>query len=258
MPVMDEFKEEREALKHGTLKEKFDYFLDYYKWYVIVAIIAVIFIGSLVYQQLTEKERAIFVAMLNVYELEASEEYPQRFAEYVGLNTDDYDIWFDTSMHMDSSDLAAYDENTMATTQKLMVYIAAQEIDVLIANESTTNSYAYNETFYDLHSILSEEQYEKYEPYFYYMDQSIADARNAADFNDEEYVSVPDYPSPRNPESMENPIPVGIYLDEAKGLKENYYFSDENVIFCVPANTQHLETALQYLDFIFQEPVGTE
>ena len=252
MPVMDEFKEEREALKHGTFKQKFSYFLDYYKWYVIAAVLILFFAGSLIYQAVTQKDRAIFVALLNVYELEPSEEYPARFAEYIGIDPDEYDVYFDTSMHMDSSDLTAYDETTMATTQKLMVYIAAKEIDVLIANESTTNSYAYNETFYDLSAVLSEEQFEKYKPYFYYMDQAVAEAINEADNTGEEYVSVPDYPSPRNPEAMENPIPVGIYLDEADALMENYYFTDGTVILTIPANTEHLDAAKQYIDFIFQ------
>ena len=252
MPVMDEFKEEREALKHGTFKQKFTYFLDYYKWYVIVAVLILGFAGSLIYQTLTRKERAIFVALLNVYELEPAAEYPNRFAEYIGLDPDEYDIYFDASMHMDSSDLTAYDETTVATTQKLMVYIAAQEIDILVASESTTNSYAYNETFYDLSALLSEEQFEKYEPYFYYMDQAVADARNEAQDAGEEYVNVPDYPSPRNPEAMENPIPVGIYLDAAEGLTENYLFMDETVILTVPANTQHTENARAFIDFIFQ------
>lgn len=252
MPVMDEFREEREALRHGTFKQKFSYFLDYYKWPVIVAVLILCFAGSLIYQTVTRKDRAIFVALLNVYELESAEEYPNRFAEYIGQDPEEYEFYFDTSMHMDSSDLTAYDETTMATTQKLMVYIAAREIDILVASESTTNSYAYSETFYDLSAVLSEEQFEKYEPYFYYMDQAVADARNEADEAGEEYVNVPDYPSPRNPEAMENPIPVGIYLDAADGLMENYFFTDETVILTVPANTEHLETALQFIDFIFQ------
>ena len=42
MAVMVEFKEEREALKHGTPKQKFTYFMDYYKWYVIIAVIIII------------------------------------------------------------------------------------------------------------------------------------------------------------------------------------------------------------------------
>ena len=56
MPVMDEFKEEREALKHGTPKQKFAYFLDYYKWHVIVALAVIGFAGSLIYQAVTCKE----------------------------------------------------------------------------------------------------------------------------------------------------------------------------------------------------------
>ena len=252
MPVMDEFKEERAALRNGTPKEKFQYFLDYYKLYVIVGILVLVSAGSIIYQMVTQKERAIFVALLNVYEQESAEEYPQKFAEYAGIDMGEYDVMFDTSMYMDGSDLTAYDETTMATTQKLMVYIAAREIDVLIASESTTNSYAYNETFYDLSVLLTEEQYEKYKPYFYYMDQAVADARNEADASGEDYVNVPDYPSPRNPEAMENPIPVGIYLDAAEALKENYHFTDETVILSVVANTEHPSTAAQYIDFVFQ------
>ena len=36
MPVMDEFKEERAAMKNGTPKEKNPYFYYYYNWYYIV------------------------------------------------------------------------------------------------------------------------------------------------------------------------------------------------------------------------------
>ncbi len=252
MPVMDEFKEEREALKHGTLKQKWQYFLDYYKWFVIVGVLILIFAGSFLYQLITRKERAIFAALINAYELEPAAAYPETFAEYAGIDLEEYDVFFDSSMYLDSSNLAAVDENTMATTQKLMVYIAAREIDILVASESTINSYAYNETFHDLRTILSAEQIKKYEPYFYYMDQEVADARNEADVTGEDYVSVPDYPSPRNPEAMENPIPVGIYLDAADGLLENYYFSDDAVILSVPANTPHSENAVKFIDFIFQ------
>ena len=68
----------------------------------------------------------------------------------------------------------------------------------------------------------------------------------------DDYVSIPDYPSPRNPESMEEPVPVGIYLDEAPGIKEHYLFTDETVIVTVLANTEHTENAVKYIDFLFQ------
>lgn len=251
MPVMDEFREEREALKHGTLKEKISYFLYYYKWHVVTVIAVIAIVVSFIYQTVNQKDRALFVALLNVYELDPAQDYDQRFAEYAGIDTDTYEVFFDTSMHMDTSDLTAVDENTMATTQKLMVYLAAREIDVLIASESTTNTYAYTDTFCDLSTFLSREQYAKYEPYFYYMDRALLEERNDAAL-DEEFVSVPDYPSPRNPESMKAPVPVGIYLDAADGLRENYIFTDESIIFSPVINGQNPENASLYLDFIFE------
>lgn len=252
MPVMDEFREEREALKNGTLKQKFNYFLDYYKWYVVVAVLILIFAGSLIYQTVTRKERGIYCVLLNAYGTEQSDEYPLLFGEYAGIDPDTYDIIFDNSMFLNSSDIASYDENTVATTQKLMVLIAARELDTLTASESTINSYAYNDTFYDLSALLTKDQYEKYEPYFYYMDRAVLREMEEMEVGSDDYVSIPDYPSPRNPESMEEPVPVGIYLDEAPGIKEHYLFTDETVIVTVLANTEHTENAVKYIDFLFQ------
>ena len=53
MAVMDEFKEEREALKNGTPRQKLTYFWYYYKWHVIIALVVIIMIVSFV-KQLTE------------------------------------------------------------------------------------------------------------------------------------------------------------------------------------------------------------
>ena len=48
MAVMDEFKEEREALKNGTPKQKLAYFWYYYKWHVIISLVVIILIVSFV------------------------------------------------------------------------------------------------------------------------------------------------------------------------------------------------------------------
>lgn len=251
MPVMDEFKEERAALKNGTLKEKISYFFCYYKWHVIIAIAVIAFAVSLIHQILTQKDNAFFAALINTIELEDAGNYNQGFTEYAAIDTNEYDTMFDTSMRI-NPDPSSVDESTMTSTQKVMVYLAAQEIDVLAAGDIVMNSYAYNDSFYDLRELLTAEQITKYEPYFYYMDRAVAEERNAMDYSDPDYATLPDYPDPRNPEAMRDPVPVGIYLDAADTLKENYYFLDENPILAVAANTKHPETVLQYIEYIFQ------
>lgn len=65
MAVMDEFREEREALKNGTPKEKLQYFWYYYKWHVIIALVVIIMIVSFVQQLRDRKDPAFYAVMLN-------------------------------------------------------------------------------------------------------------------------------------------------------------------------------------------------
>lgn len=250
MPVMDEFKEEREALKHGTPKQKFAYFLDYYKWHVVAALAITGFAGSLIYQAVTRKEDAFFAAMVNIYEMASSEEHIQGFAEYAGIDLDEYNVVFDTSIRIDNSSMT---QDTIASTQKLMVFIAASELDVIMADEAVIDQYAYNDSFYDIRDVLTDEQIQKYEPCFFYMDQAVAEAVSAAqDDPDYDYSQAPAHPDPRKPEMMEKPVPVGIYLDNADSLKEVFYFLNGDGVLAVPATSPNLETVPKYVDFILE------
>ena len=67
MAVMDEFREEREALKNADLKTKWQYFLDYYKWWVIGIAAALAFVISMIYSALTAKDNALSGYFLNTY-----------------------------------------------------------------------------------------------------------------------------------------------------------------------------------------------
>lgn len=251
MPVMDEFKEERAALKNGTLKEKISYFFCYYKWHVVVAIAVIFFAVSMIYQMLTQKDTAFYAVLINTIELENAGNYVQGFTEFAGIDMSEYNVTFDTSLRI-NPDPASIDESTMASVQKVMVYLAAQEIDVIAAGDNVMNSYAYNDSFYDLREILTAEQFAKYEPYFYYMDRAVAEERDAMDSADPDYATLSAYPDPRNPGAMREPVPVGIYLDAADTFKENYYLVDENALIAIAVNTRRPETASKYIEYIFQ------
>lgn len=250
MPVMDEFKEEREMLKHGTLKQKFTYFMDYYKWYVIVAVAVIGFIASLVYQALTSKETRFFAALVNAFEIVSPEEHIRGFADYAQIDTDEYDIVFDSSMHIDNSSMT---QDTITSSQKLMVFIAASEVDVVMADQDIIEQYAYNDSFYDIREVLTAEQIEKYESRFFYMDLAVAEAIKAAQSDpDYDYSQTPSHPDPRKPEAMEQPVPVGIFLDGAQALNEVYYFAYGEPVLAVSATSPHLETVPEYVDFLLE------
>lgn len=248
MPVMDEFREEREALKHGTWKQKLSYFIYYYKWHVIIGVAALAMIISLAAQILSRKEPGFYAALLNAGDFYDTTAYLQSFAEYADIDLKENDLIFDTSMIIEAGQL---DQNTIASTQRLMVYIAAAELDVMVTDASSIQEYANGDYFFDLRDILTPEQVERYEPYFYYVDLPAVQARKEALENFEE-ENIPSYPDPRHPENMEQPIPVGICLEGENALKENFYFSGDMVVVTVFQNTTRLETAVKFIDFLMQ------
>ncbi len=249
MPVMDEFKEEREALKNGTPKEKLAYFWYYYKWHVIGTIIAIIAVASLIHNYVTQKDIALYTVVLNSADQYTSKEYAQKVAEHLAIDTQEYEVFFDTSMYIDFTKM---DEVTTASTQKMMVYIAACELDCIVTDTASLQHYSYNDTFYDLREILSAEQLEKYEPYFYYIDRKVLEEKQAAyEAMDDTYIA--EYPQdPSNPETMAEPVPVGIYVDKCDDFKDNFLFQKDDIVFSIFCNSPHLDLTLDYLDYVFE------
>lgn len=253
MPVMDEFREEREALKHGTLKEKISYFIYYYKWHVVI-VLAVIGVGaSMIYQAVTHKDTVFYAALINAFAVTDTEEHIQGFADYAGIDRGAYDLMFDDSMNIN---LETPSQDTIVSSQKLMTYLAAGEIDVIISDGTVIDQYAYNDSFYDLREVLSPEQIERYEPYFFYMDLAVAEELHAAQEDPNyDYSQAPAHPDSADPGSMEKPVPVGIYLDGVESLNSTYYFTgNSSAVLAVAVTSPNRETAVRYIDFLYGQP----
>lgn len=245
MPVMDEFKEERAAMKNGTPKQKLSYFWDYYKWHVIVGCAALIALASFISQVVNRKDTALSVVLINCSERDSSidhSEYTAAFAEYAGIDETEYEIIYDTSIWLGGSE-------QYASVQKLVAYIAAADLDVIISDPDSLISYAYQENFFDLRQFLDQEQMERCKDSFFYIDgavvEEIDDARQAGD-----YEFTPVYKDSRHPEAMQDPIPVGIYLGADFPLSEYYLFSGDECVACAVINTTRPELTSRFLDFL--------
>lgn len=253
MAVMDEFKEERDALKNGSFKQKLSYYYYYYKWHVIIGIFAVALIGTFIFQLVTNKEVVFNAVLLNANLQDEHDPYSQEYAEYAGIDLTKESVLFDSTIYTLGH---VTDEATSTASQKLLALTASGAVDVMVTDTNSIVPYANADMFHDLRDILTEEQLTKYEPYFYYVDrktlEEIEAANNAFDLSFE-----PTYPDPSKPEEMEDPIPVGIYLDECETLLEKYHFMQENdpnvrVVIGVYFNSEQTENALKFIDFLFE------
>ena len=253
MAVMDEFKEEREALKNGTPKQKFSYFWYYYKWHVIISVIIIGMLVSFIYQYVNRKDTAFNAVLLNASLLDQmSSEQPDfitDFAEKEGIDLNTNDITFDTSIRIVEDSM---DETSVTSTQKLMVYVAANELDSMITDFDSFQKYANSSLFYDLRDILTEEQIQTLEPYFYYVDREVVLAIEAAN-DDLNTDYTPEYPDPLHPEEMQDPIPVGICLTDCTDLTDNYYFRGDGIVMGIYANAKHADTAVDLAEYLLNK-----
>lgn len=250
MPVMDEFKKERDAVKSGTPKQKLSYFMYYYKWHVIAAVLIAAAAASLIWHFVTEKDTAFYACLLNSVAGENSEAYVQSFADYAGIDTDEYEVYFDTGIIISES--AGDPEMLQAASQQLIVYIAAGNLDIMLTDANSIQHYANAEFFYDLRDFLTPEQIKLYEPYFYYVDQKVVQELQESMTNADQTDTLPAYPDPTKPEEMEQPIPVGIRIPDNEALTENYAFLSDDLVLAVLSNTGHPEAASKFIDFVMQ------
>ena len=247
MPVMDEFKEEREALKNGPLRDKIKYFIYYYKWHTIAALAAIFLVVTLIHDIVTAKDAAFYAAFINGTALDNAEEFNDAFIDYAGIDTNEYDVIFDTTMYLLDSNSG--DQMSVAASQKLVAYMASGELDIFGANYSLFSDYAHSTYLYDLRDVLTEEQLEACEPYLYYVDRPVVEAIEEAE-SSLEPMDTPEIPDPSKPEEMEDPIPIGLFTDKLSNLTNYYFLSEEGSAVGIPVNTKNLENAVKFIEFI--------
>ena len=223
--VMDEIREQHKKMKGKSLKEKFQYFWEYYRVATLVTILVAVFLGNLIYTVATAKDNALYAVFVNGYTDMDTEEYMAGFDEYAQIDTKNYSTTLETNftLSQDSADTYA-----VANLQKFAAQVAAQEVDVMIADPDTFNQYAENRYLGGLNEFLSEETLSRYSDRL-------------------TYANIPD-------DDTEEEVPVGIDIADCALLQETQaYAGYDNVYFGILVNTEHAENAEKFLEYIFQE-----
>ena len=263
MPVMDEFKEERAALKNASFKEKWQYFLDYYKWYAIGGGLTLLLLCIFIRDVVTAKDYALYGTFINSYAYEEDngsikgQALMDEMATRLGIDTNKYTVGIDNSLTIGGSsslDITGMTANEVSyqSEQKLMVYIAAGDLDFMAADSTTFLRYATNETFFDVRELLSPEQQERYEPYYYYVDMDEVTKANEAAQNLQADSYVGRAYDPLDPSTCIDPVPIAICINNSEKVKDAYHFREEIVPMGFVRNSSHVEEAVMFLDYLFE------
>lgn len=262
MAMRDEIKEQTIKWKDMNRKEKWGYFWEYYKIHVIVTVIVIIAVTSIIHAVVTDKPYAFYGMMINAMVLDGSS-VEEDFSKYAEIDAGTYDCFIDTTSTLSLTSSSEYE---LATAQKLIALVQTKELDVVTINSSLFSNYAGNEMFADLRTVMTGEELAAYGDNIYYVDSASFDSVEDETEDISAEVVVPtqeeieaDAEAHRYPEDMSDPIPVGIFLNDAAFITSSgCYSSDMIPVAGISVACERPDTAVTFIQYLWETSFDRE
>lgn len=263
MAVRDEIKEQRSKLKGQGFKAHLEYFWDYYKIHTIVGIFFLILAVTMIRDIAGRKPTYLYSMMVNSYMEDGQEALQNEFLEYAGANPDEYSCVIDGSV---SFTPGSSDQMAVAAMEKIMATSAANELDSIVSDYAVFYHYAAQGTFMDLREVYDQKDLDLMEDRLVYIDMGYVDYLDSDEYTDyitsgkfdennkyavmaDRYTRTGEYE--RTPKSeMQDPVPVGIILDNSAVLKEKGAYRDTTAVAGVVTSTQRVDNAREFINFL--------
>lgn len=261
--IREEIRLENAKMKDRPFREKMAYYADYYKWYVVAAVVTVLVATSIIKTVVLNKDYGINIVLLNTYETGPDEaghaEAEAQLSEFLQLNPKKEIAVINSTMSFQPFMGDTYD---IANTEKMTVLIANRELDLVAAESSVIEYYAQFEAISDLRTVFSEEELSELQAngWVYY-----TDASTFAYVDSDEYdpaVASTYTVDHFHPENITDPIPVALCLEGCDYLAdlgyyagfdeayEDYQGSPQKTVIGIVANTEHPERSTAVLRYI--------
>lgn len=214
---------EKEKLKDMPFKKKMGYLWEYYRYHALLFIALVSLISYTIYTFTKPKiESRLYAAIINnTVTPEVWDEYVDIITEYLEIDTETEDIELNYRFYYNGD--PEYEVNMR---QAFVVYLAASEIDVIIAPMSEFANYVENGFLTPLSDQLPTDLY-----------SSLADKFYLAD-------------------TEENPklAAYGIYMEETKLYREHSLpTEDDPVLIGIVTNSTNKENSVDFIRYLFTE-----
>lgn len=286
MALNEEIREQRKKLKGKGVKAHLQWFWDYEKLPTIIVGIAAAILIALIVQWVTYKPYTFGVMFLNADETGTDQDDTMGtgFMKYAGIDSGRYQIFTDLDEKLQVWERTT-DQSFMYTQQKIMAEMAANQIDAAVMDPECFEYYLPNETFTDLRDTLDEETLAKFEGKIYYVDRTTLvkeeqeeddptagaqaedtsaamdstmtydeweaeQERKSAEIRDSE--SVENFTLP-DPSAMDDPVPVGILVNDSPYLQANHNYDKTAALFGVISGGDHPEYCQAFLEYLYEK-----
>lgn len=258
--INDEIREQTKKFKDMNLKEKWEYFWEYYKLNVIIIAVIATFVISMIYNFVTAKDYCFNGMLLNASMMD-QEKIASSFAEYAGFDTETYECFIDATSTLSYQKPSEYE---LATAQKIVALIQSKELDGLLFDAEVFYNYAFNQVFMDLREVYTTEELAAYEGRIYYIDKAeIRRAEESEQTTGQSYTLnsltpdevIAEAQTHRDSSTMEEPIPVGIFVDDSPFAEKSKAYLGVVPIYGISSTSQRVEASKLFLNFLFDETI---
>lgn len=165
-PFIQNLKHDRDILKTLNFRQKIRFILDYYKGQMFILFVCLLFlfyIGDLVYQssQTIDLQGFFINDRQNLF---PAKDLMDDFSDY-HQTPSGHRIAFENSLYVT---LGSSNEYNAASQEKIVAYVAAKQLDFLIAPEELAQYYAESFLLYDLETLLPDPLCNQLREDFYY------------------------------------------------------------------------------------------
>ena len=225
-----------------SLKEKLEHILTYFWLPIVIVLVSVFFIVTMIVNFAQQKDTVVSVCLVNdMADADVLLPYMDEFVREQGYDLEEYEAEVVNNIYLTGPDFVA----NYQAMQVVMSMVAAESLDLVFGDEAAILRYGHQEYLRDLREVLSPEQLEKYADRLLYLDMAFLREVSEAPVSGEE----PDFPDPRKPEDMAEPIPFAIDLGTDTDMSRMAYPLSGGMVGVV-VNAPNLENALTFLDYI--------
>lgn len=248
MKLIDNLKTDWKTIREQPKGERFSYFWEYYKIPAIVAVVLVAALICAIVGAVNRKETVFTGYILNCNIVEKDSAFLQGFYDRAGIDSNKQEAAIYTDMYL----FPGHGQKNAEVFQRIIGGISVGNSDFIAGPEEQFKMCAYNTAglFADLREFLDEETLTKVSDRLYYIDGAIMEKLSAPAGQTVDTSKII-YPNPLKPETMEQPIAVGISVGDCETFRSCYYHSPDTVLYIgVIINTQRPELTKQFIDYI--------
>ena len=223
----EEEPEEEEETTLGNVKKSIGFFIDYYKWFVIIPAIIIVITIIMITSYLSEsRERALELSIVNAkFEIpDLMYAVENDFIDYTGENItgDDIRIVYDLQYPDTSGGDQVFSQSENVSMQKFNASVIAGRVDIALTESWVVNDYSVTNATLDLREIFDEDFLKDHEDKVYYARDSSGEK-----------------------------IPVAFYID-AKIVKDAYP-DDAKPLAVSFDSSKHREEARRFMEWLLSQ-----